>query len=261
MLYAPVPYFEAKPRRAVSLNEFSGAVVPNDVSPEVLAVLNKHNIPYKKYGTRYDESARSKAVVQFRQSLAKKGESVLFQRQNQADPRGRIKFGDEATVIQLFEKADASTVLHESAHFFFEAMSGMADVSPRMATDLATLREFAGLKDGDRITVDAHERVARAFEAYMREGRAPTEELATVFARIRDWMVNLYRSIMDLDIELTDEVRGVFDRLLATDEQLAKNPLPTDLRAELDQADVNIGLIQAQNSARDRALACVMRAM
>jgi hypothetical protein len=182
-------------------------------------------------------------------------------RQGETNPRGRIKFGDEATVIQLFERADASTVLHESAHFFFEAMSGMADVSPRMATDLATLRKFAGLKDGGRITVDAHEKVARAFEAYMREGRAPTEELATVFARIRDWMVNLYRSIMDLDIELTDEVRGVFDRLLATDEQMAKNPLPTDLRAELDQADVNIGLIQAQNSARDRALACVMRAM
>src|SRR5690606_33136915 len=33
-------------------------------------------------------------------------------------------------------------------------------------------------------------------------------------------LVNVYRSLKGLDVELTDEVRGVMDRLLATDEQI-----------------------------------------
>lgn len=79
MLYAPVPYFEAKPQRAVGLDEFAGAVVPNDVSKDTLAVLDRHNIKYKKYGERYDEEARTKAVVALRKKLAKAGDTVLFQ--------------------------------------------------------------------------------------------------------------------------------------------------------------------------------------
>lgn len=43
----------------------------------------------------------------------------------------------------------------------------------------------------------------------------------SLFARFRAWLVNVYRSLQTLNVELNDEVRAVFDRMLAIDEQIA----------------------------------------
>lgn len=40
----PTEYFEAKPQRAVGLNEFKGAIIPTDASQEVRNILQKNNI-------------------------------------------------------------------------------------------------------------------------------------------------------------------------------------------------------------------------
>ena len=48
---APTAYFEAKPQRGVGLGEFSGAVVPENISQESLNILKKHGINrVEKYG-------------------------------------------------------------------------------------------------------------------------------------------------------------------------------------------------------------------
>lgn len=65
-----------------------------------------------------------------------------------------------------------------------------------------------------------HEQFARGFEAYLFEGKAPSIELHGVFQRFRAWLLNVYKSLDALKVELTDEVRGVFDRMLATTEQI-----------------------------------------
>jgi len=57
LLNAPVPYFEAKPQRAVSLNEFAGAVVPKNLPAEARAILEKNGIEIVEY-----EGDRLKAV-------------------------------------------------------------------------------------------------------------------------------------------------------------------------------------------------------
>ena len=67
----------------------------------------------------------------------------------------------------------------------------------------------------------AHEQFARGFEGYLFEGRALSIELQSLFQRFRAWIVNVYRELKNLNVELSDEVRGVFDRLLATNEQIA----------------------------------------
>src|SRR5690606_25125337 len=77
---------------------------------------------------------------------------------------------------------------------------------------------------------DGHERLARSFEAYLFEGRAPSLELRGVFAKLRSWMMNVYRSIRQLNVELTDEVRGVFDRMLASEEAIAEAEADAELR-------------------------------
>ena len=78
--YAPVAYFEAKPTRSVMLNEFAGAVVPSNVSQDVLDILEKNNIPVRKYNRRADPDVRTKAVINFRKQLARQGKDVLFDR-------------------------------------------------------------------------------------------------------------------------------------------------------------------------------------
>jgi hypothetical protein len=44
MSASPVKYFEAKPQRIVQLNEFKGAIVPDNVDPEVLSTLERNGI-------------------------------------------------------------------------------------------------------------------------------------------------------------------------------------------------------------------------
>lgn len=64
---------------------------------------------------------------------------------------------------------------------------------------------------------EAHEQFARGFESYLMEGKAPNLELQTVFARVKSWMLNVYQSLKNLNVDLNPEVRGVFDRMLASE--------------------------------------------
>jgi N12 class adenine-specific DNA methylase/predicted RNA methylase len=69
--------------------------------------------------------------------------------------------------------------------------------------------------------VAKHEHFARGFETYLMEGQAPTEGLRGVFARMKGWLLDIYKSARELDTPLTDEVREVFDRLVVTQEELS----------------------------------------
>lgn len=59
--HLPSEYFEAKPQRAVQLNEFETAVVPDNLSPKVRAVLEKNGLNIVEY-KRGDKAARHEAV-------------------------------------------------------------------------------------------------------------------------------------------------------------------------------------------------------
>ena len=64
---------------------------------------------------------------------------------------------------------------------------------------------------------------AAGFEAYMREGKAPSSKLAAVFHKMRQWLVSIYRLATVHGVKPSPEVRRVFDRMLATDEALRKS--------------------------------------
>ncbi len=147
---------------------------------------------------------------------------TLFQ--GGAAPRGQIQIGpDRAMQISLFKGADLSTFLHESGHFFLEVYRDVAtaeDAAPQLRSDLDALLKWFGVESADQIGVDQHEQFARGFEAYLGEGKAPTPELQSVFSQFKQWILGIYRSLQNLDVELTDEVRGVFDRMLASQEEI-----------------------------------------
>ena len=70
------------------------------------------------------------------------------------------------------------------------------------------------------LTVEQKEQFARGFEAYLREGVAPSEDLVSAFAQFKKWLTRIYKQATSLGVELTDDVRGVFDRMLAYDTQV-----------------------------------------
>lgn len=147
--------------------------------------------------------------------------------------RGQITFGQGVGVsggtMRLLAGADFSSFLHEMGHFYLEVLAdiaGKTNAPETVSQDFQILMDWFGVtpEQWQGMTLEQkrehHEKFARGAEAYFFEGRAPTKELRGVFSRVRSWMMGVYRSLVDLGVPLTDEVRGVFDRMLASNNQL-----------------------------------------
>ena len=161
-------------------------------------------------------------------------DSILYQ-----DARGM--FDRMADTIALLKNADASTFIHEFGHFELEVMSRierdlrtvpqseMTEGERQVLADFQTALDWFGVKDADTWAAmsleeqrEHHEKFARGMEAYLFEGKAPNEALRGVFSRVARLLKRIYRSLLNLNVELSDDIRGVFDRLLASDGQIAE---------------------------------------
>lgn len=175
------------------------------------------------------EKAREKAKEGFELFQRERG-SITFSGDNPFDFEGRLK----SVVIQFTDRADFSTAAHEFSHWATAAHRYFADLArQRVARGDATPEMIAILDDWDLLkkqvgavsdvfTVAQEEKVASMFEAYLREGSAPSEGLRRIFTRFRDWLTKIYRDVSSLGVEMNDEVRGVFDRWLAAEDEIAK---------------------------------------
>jgi len=118
--------------------------------------------------------------------------------------------------IGLFRTADASTFMHESAHSWLEEMKrdALHEAAPAsLKADLQTVKEWLGAED--TFTRAQHEKFARGFERYLMEGQAPSSRLAKVFEQLKTWLTQLYQTVSRLRAPITNDIRGVYDRLLA----------------------------------------------
>jgi len=100
---------------------------------------------------------------------------------------------------------------------------------------------------GTGLAESYHELFARGAESYLFEGNAPSKALERPFARFAKWISRTYKSIFgegfqagrDLLVNISDDVRQVFNRLLATDAEIEAlmfyNGLLADAEAELDE--------------------------
>ncbi|TDY26307.1 hypothetical protein B0G81_6817 [Paraburkholderia sp. BL6665CI2N2] len=87
---------------------------------------------------------------------------------------------------------------------------------------------------GGDIKVEHHEQFARAAEAYFMEGKAPSSALASAFSKFKSWLTAIYRSVSQLNTPINDDIRGVFDRLVATDQEIENARRAQHLRAAFD---------------------------
>jgi hypothetical protein len=174
-----------------------------------------------------------------------------------ATPRG--KFSPSALQITLLENADLSTFLHESAHFFLEVLADIATqpgADPGVVKDMESVLAWFGVTDiyewntlplkGPNGKEPHHERFAVAFEQYLFGGKAPSLALRSVFSRFAGFLKEAYKMTMQAfsrkaKVGLSNEVRGVFDRLLATE-------------ADIEQAERQAGFEAIYSTAAEAGM-------
>lgn len=165
--------------------------------------------------------------------------------------RGQIELGrgKNPSLISMFEKADASTAIHESAHQFldmFQRVAGDSGAPEALRKDWSATRAWweknatqlakdAGegvtpddvrkvLRGGSLGAKDAavargmHEQWARAFEVYLRDGKAPNAAMKGVFEQFKDWLTQVYQSLAGMNVNVSKDIRGVFDRMLTLEQ-------------------------------------------
>lgn len=143
--------------------------------------------------------------------------------QQQAQIQGQTTVAGD--MISLFDAADQSTFMHESAHWYLINMQKLAlneNASRQFVEDFMTLQQWFGNKKLDAdISVEQHEKFARGFEAYLRTGKAPAPQLHGIFNRFKTWLTAIYRDFKQLGGKPTKEVTAVMDRMLATEDEIS----------------------------------------
>ena len=185
------------------------------------------NKQFRKNSVKYLQDLQERERVQA-DAVEMQGE--LYQQDSQIkgsfDP-----FTDGEAVIKLFEGSDASTVIHETGHYYIESMwreiaAGRA--TEQQKSDFEKLMNYCGMTTEQWANADiegrraAHERLAEAIETYVMEDKAPSRELRPVFKRFAKWLKSVYKAVSRNKnaVPLTDEVREVFDRMLASEEDV-----------------------------------------
>lgn len=128
----------------------------------------------------------------------------------------------DGRLISLLPKADASTFIHESAHWYLINMEKLAqgkNATKQFKADYQRIRSWTKTK-GFKIQKEGHEKFARGFEAYLRSGKAPTAALNGVFTRFKQWLSKIYSDFKALGGKPSPTVARVFDRMIATDEEI-----------------------------------------
>jgi hypothetical protein len=170
----------------------------------------------------------------------------------------KLRKGMDA-LIQLSKEQDATTMFHEMGHkvlmdflnfgdliqdknneywkdgeIIFDYLNTSRDAFRQLTNRLNELNRQAnetGLSGLEQEEFDLlkwkssqmHEKFAKTWETYLATGVAPSLELEPVFARLRQWFIEVYHNLQEaLGVELTPEVRGVFDRLLASQPEMTE---------------------------------------
>lgn len=139
------------------------------------------------------------------------------------DPGGR----DFKTYLTW--KADQSTMFHEQAHNFVQLFVdhlAQGDAPLEAREQGKKMLDWFGIKDWSEFNERHSEMFARGFEYRLWEGKSPSG-MEKVFAKFAEWMRRIWPSsqamnqyLLNVGGKMTDEMRGVYDRFIATSEEI-----------------------------------------
>lgn len=247
-------------KKSKSTQDITGSYVYSHLSQKMggdkatslyLDGLGVDGLKYTDYDNRRAGKGDVSNYVVFKDSKVKI-EDTYFKKSNGKE-RGAITFQDEGkAIIHLFENADESTIIHETGHLFLnnlEKFSAMENASPQLKADLANIRQWMGVAEGAKIETKHHEKFARGFEQFLKEGKAPRPELQAVFNRFKEWLSSIYKSNKDLKANLSDGARGVYSRLLGAETRPKIDTVPEVKAPEMrfkDEADLDAATNEVQ---------------
>jgi hypothetical protein len=141
----------------------------------------------------------------------------------EAQLRGRISelLGDRS---EQFNPADPSDFMQITTHMWLDHLMKDARLpiaGEGLKKDADTVLKWLGVKRPEDIGTDHHQRWARGFEQYLMEGKAPSSSLARSFNFFRLQLQRINRSPHEVGEPITDDMRAVYDRMLAADEEIA----------------------------------------
>ncbi len=207
---------------------------------------------------------------------------------------------DLTQIVLNLKTANKSTAIHETFHFFVKVVDdlvGQMESVPEgeqtaeqkgLKDRYTKLLEWSGYGTREQRTAmlaeaaelsripkesrtaeqqarineltEPEEKIARAGEKFLYEGKAPTPELQSFFTRFRTWLIHVYKKFGPR-AELTPEVRDFFNRLLATEEEinavdheLNRQPLFTDAQFQGMPVEKVKAYLKAQEEDRERKI-------
>lgn len=188
-------------------------------------------------------------------------DNIYYQQQYAANGATRIMRDANGVAqhmhIELYKTANFSTFAHESSHFMLEVISGMVAegrASQYLNGEFDTIMKYLGTDKESWLSMDAkekedyHEKFARSFERYLLEGKAPIPELRSIFRVFKDWLTYIYRNLKTLDFKLSKDITDVFDRMIASDEEIARAKSVDNLSMLASSAE-DLGVSQQEYKA------------
>lgn len=180
-------------------------------------------------------------------------------------------------VVTLFQKADASTLPHESAHWLKTMMESLIEggfATPKMEEDLAAINQWLdkqdyseevakkyGLLDKDgKVMMGAmrEEFFARAFEAYIRDGKFPVgaeKGLKAALYRLGRLLRSIYLDAAGLNVQMDDSIRAFFNGLFAADYAVKEQSVLSDILRSINEGA--LAMSKAELADLEKAVAGV----
>jgi len=221
---------------------------------------------YKRFG--FVENKGRNKDFEISDSMYREPDALLQQKEEIVGGRITLQAPYEIT---LTENSDMTTFIHETSHLFMLMERDFAE-EYGITEDQKTLLKYLGAESFDDMDVvkhgdparDRHEKFADAFLSYIKTGKAPSRSLAQAFASFRNWIMEAYRRFTAQEIEVSQEVRDVFDRMLATDaeiEQMKVDGIYTQFFQSAEQAGMTTAEFkeyQARVDARENKAASTL---
>ena len=177
-------------------------------------------------------------------------------------------------LIELMESADKSTFLHESAHAWLDADTGLAlalaqkhrngeeltdgerafvqnlgaflrwgqeegVISLGVTQELDSI--FSGLEAWSQMTIEQqrgmHELFAEGFESYLMGGEAPKPSLIPLFRQFAYWLRGIYAQVAKQPHPISPEVKKLYDQLFVGEQEASDAEVRAGMAKMFDESD------------------------
>ena len=201
------------------MKSFYNSILPKVAKKEAQRFDKKAKVDVVNIENENDRSSQQLSIAitpEMRMNL--NGAVPLFQ-----GVQGAMTAADGNYVVYALSDPNVSTPLHELAHVYEHYLTDK---------ERKDVLEWFGHKEW---TTETSEKFARGFEKFLADGKTSNPKLKKAFESFKKWLTDIYNGIQgsDIDIELNDKMRGIYDAMLS-EPTTKKKPTKVDKKKTAD---------------------------